>query len=35
MDSPDPVITSWDDKLTIETPEQTHRWNFRWRARCR
>lgn len=23
MDSPDPVITSWDDKLTIETPEQT------------
>ena len=23
MDSPDPVTTSWDDKLTIETPEQT------------
>jgi uncharacterized RDD family membrane protein YckC len=23
MDSPDPVSTSWDDKLTIETPEQT------------
>jgi uncharacterized RDD family membrane protein YckC len=23
MDSPDPVITSWDDKLIIETPEQT------------
>jgi uncharacterized RDD family membrane protein YckC len=23
MDSPEPVINSWDDKLTIETPEQT------------
>jgi uncharacterized RDD family membrane protein YckC len=23
MDSPNPVTTSWDDKLTIETPEQT------------
>jgi uncharacterized RDD family membrane protein YckC len=23
MSSPDPTLTSWDDKLTIETPEQT------------
>jgi uncharacterized RDD family membrane protein YckC len=23
MSSPDPILTSWDDKLTIETPEQT------------
>jgi uncharacterized RDD family membrane protein YckC len=23
MDSPEPVSTSWEDKLTIETPEQT------------